>query len=78
MTSTWTVGTSTTEQYLSEKHHHYINPKLRLGEGSQERPKLDFEEQRDRMRHAAVEKFEKLAKKKYGSVEGLFAAVSAL
>jgi hypothetical protein len=77
VTSTWTVGTAKTEQYLTEKHHHFINPKIRQGE-TQERPTIDFEIQRDRMRHAAVEKFEKLAKKKYGSVEGLFAAVSCL
>ena len=35
----------------------------------------NFEEQRDQMRLIAIKKFEKLAIKKYGSVEGLFSAV---
>lgn len=77
ITSTWNVGTSASEEYVSEKHSHYTNPRQKLANSQLQEQvmKFPYEQQREKLREKAIEKFEKLAKKKYGSVEGLFAAV---
>lgn len=79
LTSTWNVGTSISNEYISEKNSNFTNPRLKSNLSThisqQDIKKLQHEDQREKMRNQAYEKFEKLAKKKYGSVEGLFAAV---
>lgn len=78
MTSTWQMGTSAPEEYISEKHSHYSNPHQQTALLSKElMKKFPYEQEREKLRNKAIDKFEQLAKKRYGSVEGLFAAVRA-
>ena len=81
MTSTWQMGTTAPEEYLSEKHSHYSNPHQTALSKEQSlfheelMKKFPYEQEREKLRNKAIDKFEQLAKKRYGSVEGLFAAV---
>jgi hypothetical protein len=77
VTSTWKAGTAAPEEYVSEKNHHYTNPRQKMvnSQLQEQVMKFPYEQHREKQRDQAIEKFEKLAKKKYGSVEGLFAAV---
>jgi hypothetical protein len=73
-TATWKVEPSVKIEYKSERHHEFSDPKTKPSVIV----KLSGEhlaKERDKMRDKAVEKFEKIAKKRYGSIEGLFSAV---
>lgn len=76
LTSTWKIDSTEINEYITEKNSQYNNSKIK--NNINEPIKLNYEEQRDKMRLNALEKFHKLANKKYGSIEGLFQAVKTL
>jgi hypothetical protein len=73
-TSTWKVDSYGPHDYSTEKREKFTNPKTRPLES----PKIaqqDPEANRRKMQDKAVKKFEALALKRYGSMDGLFKAV---
>eukprot|EP00602_Paraphysomonas_sp_CaronLab_P000610 CAMPEP_0185022386 /NCGR_PEP_ID=MMETSP1103-20130426/5101_1 /TAXON_ID=36769 /ORGANISM="Paraphysomonas bandaiensis, Strain Caron Lab Isolate" /LENGTH=663 /DNA_ID=CAMNT_0027554433 /DNA_START=93 /DNA_END=2084 /DNA_ORIENTATION=- len=73
-TSTWKVEARNIPEYTTEKLTQYTDPKTRHMESAKIKPP-DYEAQRESLRMKAVDKFEMLAKKRYGSMKGLFTAL---
>ncbi len=75
-TATWKIETTQQDEYKTEESEEYLDPKSKQESETRSRYLIQLEKHKEILREKALEKFEKIANERYGSIAQLFQAVS--